>query len=141
MGPTSVLQSDRALNLFTRLIFTKIQYQTHNQTTRNSSQFCKLKKKKNSKPNFGSNFFFFFGKKSKLTKTRKKKSQEGGVKRRRTWEVEVARRVKAEPSARWEQRSSNGRHRFRWRLRIGRPLHVSAAQTPDVTMSKILCRR
>ena len=28
MGPTSVLQSDRALNLFTRLIFTKIPYQT-----------------------------------------------------------------------------------------------------------------
>lgn len=101
MGPTSVLQSDRALNLFTRLIFTQIQYQTHNQTTRNSSQFRKLKKKIQN-PILEVTFFFFFGKKSKLTKTRKKKSQEGGVKRRRTWEVEVARRVKAEPSARWE---------------------------------------
>lgn len=102
MGPTSVLQSDRALNLFTRLIFTQIQYQTHNQTTRNSSQFCKLKKKKIQNPILEVTFFFFW-KKVKIDKNKeKKKSQEGGVKRRRTWEVEVAGRVKAEPSARWE---------------------------------------
>ena len=74
----------------------------HNQTTRNSSRFTTLKTKKIQNPILEVKlFFFFFGKKVKMDKT-KKKSQEGGVKRRRTWEVEVAGRVKAEPSARWE---------------------------------------
>lgn len=71
MGPTSVLQSDRALNLFTRLIFTQIQYQTHNQTTRNSSQFCKLKKKIQN-PILEVTFFFFW-KKVKIDKNKEKK--------------------------------------------------------------------
>ena len=62
----------------------------HNQTTRNSSRFTTLKTKKIQNPILEvKKFFFFYGKKSQNGQN-KKKVKKGGVKRRRTWEVEVA---------------------------------------------------